>query len=231
MNDGSTLATGDVLPGLVVRRLGMRAYDETRDAMIAFTAARDASTPDELWLVEHPPVYTFGQAGRAEHLLRDVGIPVVRTERGGQITYHGPGQLVGYLLVDLRRRDLKVRAFVARIEEAVIDTLAAYNLDATTKPGAPGVYVDRAGELQKVAALGLKITSRGFSYHGLSLNVDMDLAPYANIDACGFPGLRSIDLATLGVCVPIEAVGTRLAAALAARLPAAVDPPTDRPSH
>ena len=205
-----TTATVD---DVVVRRLADSDYATVRDAMIAFTAARDARSVDEIWLVEHAPVYTFGQAGRPEHLREATDIPVVRTERGGQITYHGPGQAVAYLLVDLKRRGLKVRAFVSLIEDAVIETLAAYNRVASTRPGAPGVYVERDGELQKIAALGLKIAG-GRSFHGVSLNVAMDLSPYDAIDACGYPGLRTVDLRSLGVDAAVEAVGARLADAL-----------------
>lgn len=203
-----------------VRRLGHQPYASTRDAMITFTAKRDGATPDEFWLLEHAPVYTLGQAGRLTHLHGDVDIPVVHTERGGQITYHGPGQLIVYLLVDLRRRGIKVREFVQLIEASVIELLAAYNLPAQVKPGAPGVYVMRDAELQKVAALGLKIVN-GRSFHGLSLNIAMDLAPYARIDACGYPGLKSIDMATLGVEYPVPEVGQRLAAILIDRIEAA----------
>jgi lipoyl(octanoyl) transferase len=203
-----------------VRRLGIAPYEATRDAMLAFTTTRDEHTPDEVWLLEHPAVYTLGQAGRLAHLLGPVDIPVVHTERGGQITYHGPGQLVAYLLIDLRRRGIKVREFVQLIEAAVIDTLATYNLAACVESGAPGVYVSVDGSLHKIAALGLKIVN-GRSFHGMSLNVAMDLEPYAHIDACGYPGLRSIDMASLGVVQPIDDVATRLAGILIARIEAA----------
>ncbi len=202
---------------LRVKRLGTRPYDETREAMRAFTTARDDATCDELWLLEHPPVYTLGQAGRLVHLLGEVDIPVVRTERGGQITYHGPGQLVVYPLIDLRRLGIKVREFVQLIEAAAIETLATYNLQSCVKPGAPGVYVLHEGELQKIAALGLKIVN-GRSFHGLSINVAMDLAPYARIDTCGYPGLKSIDMAALGVTTSPREVGDRLAEVLRRRL-------------
>lgn len=202
---------------VVVRTLGRRPYAATRDAMIAFTQARDAGTADEIWLLEHDPVYTLGQAGRLEHLHGTVDVPVVRTERGGQITYHGPGQLVAYLLIDLRRRDLKVRSFVELIEAAVVDALAAYNLRSTTKPGAPGVYAMVDGDLQKVAALGLKIVN-GRSFHGLSLNVAMDLSAYAPIDACGYPGLVSTDLRSLGVDTDVDTAGRLVADRLTDRL-------------
>ena len=164
--------------------------------MVRFTAERGAGTPDEIWLLEHPPVYTLGQAGRAEHLLEDRGIELIRTDRGGQITYHGWGQIVAYVLLDLRWRDLKVRELVARLEEAVIHTLARYNVVGERKAGAPGVYVWHAGALNMIAALGLRIRN-GCSFHGLSLNVDMDLAPFAAINPCGYPGQKVIDLVTL----------------------------------
>ena len=203
-----------------IRRLGMQPYDTTRAAMIAFTQARTGVTGDEIWLLEHGPVYTLGQAGRLAHLHGAVDIPVVHTERGGQITYHGPGQLVAYLLIDLRRRGIKVREFVQLIEASVIDVLAAYNLAGRVKPGAPGVYVEHAGSLKKVAALGLKIVN-GRSFHGLSLNVAMDLAPYRRIDACGYPGLETLDLATLGRVASTATVGEQLAEVLETRLNAA----------
>ena len=200
-----------------MRWFDVQPYALARQAMLDFTNTRDASTPDEIWLLEHPSVYTLGQAGRLEHLHGEVDIPVVRTERGGQITYHGPGQLIAYLLIDLRRRGIKVREFVQVIEQGVIEGLAAYNLDASTKPGAPGVYVRRDDELQKVAALGLKIVN-GRSFHGVSVNVAMDLAPYAAIDACGYPGLRTIDLQTLGVATTVATLGSRLSAILIRRI-------------
>jgi lipoyl(octanoyl) transferase len=192
-------ASTPVIPPVTVRWRGLEPYPASFDAMRAFTEARDASTPDEIWLVEHPPVYTLGLAGDPGHLLApDAGIPLVRADRGGQITYHGPGQVVAYVLFDLRRRKLMVRELVNRIEQAVIDTLAAYNLAGIRKPGAPGIYVP-AGPLAgaKVAALGLKIRN-GCSYHGVSLNVAMDLRPFDGINPCGYAGLRTVDMAALG---------------------------------
>jgi lipoyl(octanoyl) transferase len=171
-------------PNVGIRRLGCVDYLPTWRAMQAFTARRDVDTPDEIWLCEHPPVFTLGQAGKPEHLLREIGVPVVNIDRGGQITYHGPGQLVVYLLLDLQRRDLKVRELVRRIEQALIDLLKEYGLSAERQEGAPGVYVAGA----KIAALGLRIR-HSRSYHGLCLNVDMDLAPYAAINPCGYPGM------------------------------------------
>jgi lipoyl(octanoyl) transferase len=168
----------------VLRRLGRVEYEPTWRAMQEFTAARTDDTSDELWLVEHPPVFTLGLAGKAEHLLTDVGIPVVNIDRGGQITYHGPGQIVIYLLLDLRRRGFKVKELVSRMEQALIDCLAEYGIKADRLDGAPGVYVGPA----KIAALGLRIKN-GCSYHGLALNVEMDLSPFNAINPCGYAGM------------------------------------------
>lgn len=190
---------------MIVRRPGRVPYEPTWRAMQDFTAQRDAATPDELWLVEHPPVYTLGQAGKAEHLLHVTDIPLVKIDRGGQITYHGPGQVVGYLLLDLHRRGLKVREMVNLLEQALIDCIADYGLDARRKDGAPGVYIDGA----KVAALGLRVKN-GCSYHGLSLNVDMDLTPFTWINPCGYSGLQTIQLKDFGVTEGPEDVATRL---------------------
>lgn len=190
---------------MIVRRPGRVPYEPTWRAMQDFTAQRDAATPDELWLVEHPPVYTLGQAGKAEHLLHVTDIPLVKIDRGGQITYHGPGQVVGYLLLDLHRRGLKVREMVHLLEQSLIDCIADYGLDARRKDGAPGVYIDGA----KVAALGLRVKN-GCSYHGLSLNVDMDLTPFTWINPCGYSGLQTIQLKDFGVTEGPEDVATRL---------------------
>ena len=204
---------------MLVRQLGRVDYDQTLAAMRAFTDARTADTPDELWVVEHAPVYTLGLAGKREHLLCETDIPVVQTDRGGQVTYHGPGQVVVYLLVDLRRGNIKVRELVSAIEAAVIDVLAAYNQQAVRKPGAPGVYVGSAdaGTLDKIAALGLKIR-RNCSYHGVSLNVSMDLTPFTWINPCGYAGLRTVDLASLGIHTSFDEVAARLTARLTARI-------------
>ena len=198
---------------MIVRHLGLVPYEPTWRAMQEFTAARDAETPDEIWLCEHPPVFTLGQAGRPEHLLRDVGIPVVKIDRGGQITYHGPGQVVAYLLLDLRRRDLKVRELVSRMEQAVIDTLAGWGLRGERLAGAPGVYVKGA----KIGALGLRVRN-GCSYHGLALNVDMDLSPFSAINPCGYEGMPVTSLRALGVDATPATAGDALLAALAAQL-------------
>lgn len=189
-----------------MRHLGVVDYLETYQAMRDFTARRTAESRDELWLLQHPPVFTQGRNGKAEHLLDPGGIPVVPIDRGGQVTYHGPGQLVAYLLLDLRRRHIGVRQLVTMMEQAVIRLLADYGINATSRPEAPGVYVDGA----KVAALGLRI-KQGCSYHGLSLNVDMDLSPFQRINPCGYPSLQVTDLHQLGVCQEIKSLGLQLA--------------------
>ena len=189
-----------------VRKLGLVAYEPTWRAMQAFNQSRDPDTPDQLWLVEHPPVFTLGLAGRPEHVLAPGGIPVVKTDRGGQVTYHGPGQAVAYPLLDLRRARLGVKELVRRLEQSVLDTLAGYGLAGHRREGMPGVYVDGA----KIAAVGLRI-ARGCSYHGVALNVDLDLAPFQRIDPCGYPGLASTRLADLGVRDSMEIVSARLA--------------------
>jgi len=190
---------------LRVRHLGLVDYLPTWQAMQDFTASRDAATSDELWLCQHPPVYTLGQAGKPEHLLRDIGIPLVKIDRGGQITYHGPGQLVVYLLLDLTRRGLKVRALVRLIEQALIDLLADYGISGERRDDAPGVYVADA----KIAALGLRIRN-GRSYHGLSLNIDMDLAPFAAINPCGYAGLAVTQMSALAGPLTLADVSPRL---------------------
>ncbi|MCC6209041.1 MAG: lipoyl(octanoyl) transferase LipB [Gammaproteobacteria bacterium] len=178
---------------MTVRQLGLRDYVPVMAAMQAFTEARTADSGDEVWLLEHAPVYTLGRAALPDHVLSPGSIPVVRTDRGGQVTYHGPGQLVMYTLIDLRRRRLGVKDFVHLIERCIIELLAGYGISADRRAGAPGVYVAGA----KIAALGLRVR-RGCSYHGVSLNVDMDLEPFARINPCGYPGLRVTQLAALG---------------------------------
>jgi len=193
---------------LSARDLGMVDYEPTWRAMQQFTAQRSADTPDEAWLCQHPPVFTLGLAGKPEHLLKDIGVAVVKIDRGGQITYHGPGQLVAYLLLDLKRRNLSVRVLVTRIEQALIDLLAGYAIAACRLPGAPGVYVDGA----KIAALGLRIKN-GCCFHGLSLNVDMDLSPYAAINPCGYAGMPVTQLRELcgpAPCPTLDEVGQHL---------------------
>ena len=191
---------------IVVKRLGRVDYAPTFQAMQDFTAARTEATADELWIVEHPPVYTLGQAGKPEHILRDVGIPLVKIDRGGQVTYHGPGQVVIYLLLDLARLKIKVRELVNAIEQAVIDLLAEHGVTAERRDGAPGVYVGDA----KVAALGLRIRN-GCSYHGMSLNVDMDLSPFTAINPCGYAGLKVIQTRDLNIPLSVDEAGEQLA--------------------
>jgi lipoyl(octanoyl) transferase len=205
--------------GAVVRRLGRTDYEACWRAMQSFTDARSERTSDEIWLTEHAPIYTFGLAGRREHLLRDNGIAAIGVDRGGQVTYHGPGQLVAYLLFDLRRSKLGVRSMVRRIEAAVIEFLASLRVDAYGREGAPGVYVERSAVEAKIAALGLKVRN-GCTYHGLALNVAMDLAPFADIDPCGYPGLAVTQLADLGIAMSVQEAGEALAPMLASHLAA-----------
>jgi lipoyl(octanoyl) transferase len=188
-------------------------YRHAWQAMKEFTAARGDDTPDEIWLLQHPPVYTQGLAGKPEHLLHENGIPVVRTDRGGQITYHGPGQIIGYLMLDMHRLGLGVRELVSRMEGAVIDLLGEYRINSESHREAPGVYVDGA----KVASLGLKI-KKGCCYHGLALNVDMDLQPFSAINPCGYAGLRVTQLRDLGVTDGLEILSSKLARRLRMRL-------------
>jgi lipoyl(octanoyl) transferase len=188
-------------------------YLSTWQAMKRFTAARAGNTPDEIWLLQHSPVYTQGVAGKPEHLLHNNGILVIRTDRGGQITYHGPGQIIAYLLLDMRRLKLSVRGLVRTMEGAVIDLLKDYGIDAEGHDDAPGVYVDGA----KIASLGLKIRN-GCCYHGLALNVSMDLTPFAAINPCGYSGLRVMQLRDLGINDGMDALRRRLAEKLRRRL-------------
>jgi lipoyl(octanoyl) transferase len=190
---------------IVVKRLGNAAYEPTWQAMRDFTRARTQETPDEMWLVEHPPVYTLGQGARPVAVSN--GIPLVQSDRGGEVTYHGPGQAVVYTLIDLARRDIKVKRFVWLLEEAVIELVGPR---AERRAGAPGVYVEGA----KVAALGIRVT-RGRAYHGVALNVDMDLAPFSAIDPCGYPGLAVTQTRELGMAGSAGELGERLAAILA----------------
>ncbi len=207
----------------LIRRLGPTDYVPTWRAMQAFTDARGPETSDEIWLTEHPPIYTLGLAGRYQHLLRDNGIPVQKVDRGGQVTYHGPGQLIAYLLIDIGRRRLGVRRLVRAIEDSVIQLLDSYGVAATARSGAPGVYVQRGDREAKIAALGLKIRN-GRSYHGLALNIDMDLAPFADIDPCGYRGLAVTRLRDVGIGAPRAEIESRLIAALDAALSAASEP-------
>ena len=193
----------------LVRDLGLVAYEPTWRAMRAFTEARTPDTEDQIWLVQHPPVFTLGLAGRPEHVLAPGGIAAVQTDRGGQVTYHGPGQAVAYLMLDLRRLGIGVRELVRRIEQAVIEVLDRHGVAGERRAGMPGVYVGGA----KIAAIGLRV-SRGCTYHGVALNVDLDPEPFARIDPCGYPGLASTRLADLGVRDSIDAVQQQLADAL-----------------
>ena len=190
---------------MIVRRLGLVAYEPTWRAMQDFTARRTADTADEIRLCQHPPVFTLGLAGKPEHLLRDIGVPVVKIDRGGQIPYHGPGQLVAYLLLDLKRRGLTVKGLVNRMEQTVIDLLAGHDIAAARLAGAPGVYVNGA----KIAALGLKVKN-GCCYHGLALNVAMDLAPFEAINPCGYEGMAVTQLADFVPDITPEQAATTL---------------------
>ena len=194
---------------LIVRHLGRVEYEPTWWAMQAFTARRAPDTPDEFWLLEHPPVYTQGQAGKSEHLIAATDIPVVPIDRGGQITYHGPGQVVAYVLIDLRRRGYGIRELVTRMEQAVIELLATHGVVAERLAGAPGVYVDGA----KIAALGLRV-KQGCTYHGLAFNVDMDLAPFAAINPCGYAGMRVTQCRDLGAMLSMQQAEQALTEAL-----------------
>ena len=199
---------------ITVRKLGLADYEPTWRAMRDFTLQRAADTCDEMWIVQHPAVYTLGVATRSEHLPRiDNGIPVVKTDRGGQITYHGPGQLVVYLMLDMQRRKITVRPLVRLMENAVIDLLAEYAVVANSRTDAPGVYVGDA----KVAALGLRIRN-GRCYHGLALNIDMDLEPFYAIDPCGYPGLSVTQARTLGIADPVDVLADKLTGYLQRRL-------------
>ena len=203
----------------LLRDLGRQPYEPVWRAMQRFTDARDADTLDELWLVYHEPVYTLGQAGREEHVLMPGDIPVLHVDRGGQVTYHGPGQLVAYPLLDLKRLKLGVREYVQRIEQAVIDTLADWNIEGARRDGAPGVYVNGA----KVAALGIRVR-RGCAFHGLAFNIAMDLEPFRRINPCGYAGLEVVAMADLGGPDGLEAVKPALLAHLAAQFGLALQP-------
>ena len=209
---------------LIVRVLGQRDYQSTWDAMRAFTAGRGPETSDELWLLEHPAVFTLGQAGRDEHVLAPGDIPVIRVDRGGQVTYHGPGQPIAYLMLDLRRAGIGVKRLVHLLEQAVIDLLAELGISAAARPDAPGVYVDGA----KIAALGLRV-SRGASYHGLALNLDMNLEPFSRINPCGYAGLAVTRIVDLVPVPDRERVAMDLADRIAALLGRSVRPRSGSP--
>ena len=217
---GSTYAarTASRSPRLLVRRLGRLPYHEAVHAMRSCTDARHAGSPDELWLLEHQPVFTLGQAGRRGHVHAPGAIPVVRSDRGGQVTYHGPGQLVAYLLFDLRRAKLGTRRIVEVLEQAVIGALADVPLEATRRDGAPGVYVEGG----KIASVGLRVRA-GRTFHGIAINVDLDLAPFARIDPCGSAALPVTRLADLAVWWSVEETGRRFAVSLGRTLACAVE--------
>lgn len=209
----SETPTGASSPLLHVRRLGRCDYESTWRAMRRFTDRRGPADTDELWLLEHPPIFTLGQAGRREHVLNPGDIPVLQTDRGGQVTYHGPGQIVAYLLLDLRRAGIGVKQLVHLLEQAAIAVLARYGIDAAARPDAPGVYVRGA----KIAAIGLRVR-RGCSYHGIALNVDADLAPFSRIDPCGYAGLQVTRVVDLAPDVGAADVAGMLPEAIAKRL-------------
>lgn len=198
----------------LIRELGRVDYTPTFERMQALTVARDVNSPDEFWLLEHPPVFTLGQAGLESHLLHATSVPLVHTDRGGQITYHGPGQVVIYMLLDLKRRGMMIKEWVRRIEEAIILTLGDYGLQTERHEGAPGIYISNDGTQThagaKIAALGLKVKN-GCTYHGLSLNVVMDLSPFLQINPCGYAGLETVDMRTMGVDAPQDEVAHVLA--------------------
>ena len=201
---------------ILVKHLGLAEYEATYEAMREFTRQRTSETPDEIWVLEHPPVFTLGLAGDANNLHNpSEEIPLVKVDRGGEITYHGPGQIVIYLLLDLKRLNLFVKELVSRIEQSIIYTLADFNLEAERKKGAPGIYVSDQESVTplykgaKIAALGLKV-SRACSYHGLALNVDTDLDAFARIHPCGYAGLKTVDMKTLGIEDNIEMISKKL---------------------
>lgn len=202
-------------PSLRIRKLGLADYQTVWAAMRDFTETRNETTADEIWLLQHPRVFTQGQAGKAEHVLAPGDIPVIQVDRGGQVTYHGPGQIVGYLLIDLRRRKMGVRELVTGIENSIIAVLRQYDVEASARPDAPGVYL---GNGSKIAALGLRVR-RGCTFHGLSLNVDMDMEPFGRINPCGFSGLKVAQLRDLVAQLPsIDTLEDQLSAALCEQL-------------
>jgi lipoyl(octanoyl) transferase len=210
---GGTSEHASAAAGIGVRFLGRQDYEPLWRAMQQFTESRDAGTKDELWLTEHPPVFTLGLNARRDHLLAPGDIPVVQIDRGGQVTYHGPGQLMIYPLLDLKRAGLGVRTLVTALEQSVVDLLAAFDIEGASRANAPGVYV---GE-RKLASVGLRVR-RGASYHGMALNVDLDLEPFTRIDPCGFAGLEMTDLARLGVREDFRAIAERMQRNLISRL-------------
>lgn len=206
----------------VIRRLGRVDYESTVARMRAFTDARDADTADELWLLEHPPVFTQGQAGKAEHVLAPGDIPVVQADRGGQVTYHGPGQLVVYFLIDLHRRGFGIRSLVTRIEQSMISMLSESGIAAYADPAAPGVYVnDAGGTRMKIGSLGLRVR-KGCTYHGLALNVAMNLEPFSRINPCGYQNLRMTQTSALGGAPDVANAGEALLRQLLSQLEPAI---------
>jgi lipoyl(octanoyl) transferase len=197
------------MPELLIHYSGLRDYQETWEAMRRYTDERDAASPDQLWLLEHPSVYTLGRNGSPEHILRDTGTPVIQSDRGGQVTWHGPGQLIAYVLLDLNRLELGIRTVVHRLEGAVIGLLAQYGLTASARADAPGVYIDG----QKIASIGLRVR-RGCSYHGISLNINPALAHFAHINPCGMPGLPVTSLVQQGIAVTTPECAPALALAI-----------------
>jgi len=200
-------------PLLHLRQIGLCDYESSWRKMQHYTNQRTAASQDQLWLLQHPPVFTLGLAAKPEHLLSPGNIPIIKVDRGGQVTYHGPGQLMAYLLLDLHQKEFGIKKLVTHIEQAIIDLLQEYKITAHTQPGAPGVYV---GE-KKIAALGLRVR-RGCTFHGLSLNVDMDLEPFSRINPCGYPGLEITQLADLGAVTDLKQVATDLSLHLASQL-------------
>lgn len=201
-----------------IRELGITAYAETYQHMQSFTEQRDFNTPDEYWILQHEPVYTLGRNGKAQHILRKNPIPIIKIDRGGQVTYHGPGQLIIYLLMDIKRRKIGVRQLVDIIEQAVIDFLGTHAIEATRKKSAPGVYV----EDKKIAALGLRVT-QGCTYHGLSFNIDMDLAPFKDINPCGYENLQVIQCTDFGIKETVDEIGLKIVKNIESMLPTQTD--------
>jgi lipoyl(octanoyl) transferase len=197
----------------IIKYLGAADYTETLHAMQTHNRTRNANTADEIWLLEHPPVFTLGLAGKAEHVLNAGEIPVIKVERGGQVTYHGPGQLVAYLLLDVKRLGYGVKELVRRIEQSLIDLLAQYGIESFRKAGMPGVYVSLKASDAKIAAIGLRVANHA-TYHGLSLNVDMDLEPFSRINPCGYEGLAVTQMHDLRVTDKIQVIGNNLVAHL-----------------
>lgn len=191
---------------MIIRHLGLQPYDIVWESMKQFTQTRDKTTPDELWLLEHPAIYTQGQAGKPEHLLNAHQIPVIQSDRGGQITYHGPGQLVAYVLMDIQRRQLSIRSLVCQLEQLLIQLLSDYKIQAQTQCGAPGVYV----EDKKISSIGLRV-KKGCTYHGIALNVAMDLSPFSGINPCGFKQLEMTEIRSYQPKVQLDEVSQRFA--------------------